>query len=47
MFTTRLPAICPEFGADLPLCQPQRPRLFAKWEKVDGKLTCKWLRQPD
>lgn len=32
----------------LPPIQPVRTyRLYMKWEKVDGKLTCKWLQMPD
>lgn len=30
------------------LAQPAKtPRLYMKWEKVDGKLTCRWLQMPD
>lgn len=32
----------------VPPIQPAKtPRLYMKWEKVDGKLTCKWLQMPD
>jgi hypothetical protein len=32
----------------VPPTQPTKtPRLYMKWEKVDGKLTCKWLQMPD
>lgn len=32
---------------DIPVNKPQHKGLFAKWEMVDGKLICKWLRSPD
>lgn len=27
--------------------QPSPSGLYAKWELVDGRLTCIWLRHPD
>ncbi|MBN3907920.1 MAG: hypothetical protein HWQ35_15585 [Nostoc sp. NMS1] len=27
--------------------QPTSKGLFAKWQKIDGKLTCNWLKNPD
>jgi len=31
----------------LPVSQPIPTGLYAKWEVVEGKLTCIWLKQPD
>jgi hypothetical protein len=32
----------------VPPTQPAKtPRLYMKWETVDGKLICKWLQMPD
>jgi len=31
----------------VPVSQPTPTGLHAKWEMIDGKLTCVWFKQPD
>jgi len=37
----------PLTATSLLVSQPTPTGLYAKWEVVDGKLTCIWLKQPD
>lgn len=35
-------------SASAPVATSQPPRgLFAQWDVLDGKLTCKWVKYPD
>jgi hypothetical protein len=36
-----------QLTAQIPVSRPKHRGLYAKWEKVDGKLICKWFREPD
>jgi len=37
----------PKTVATAPASSPAHTGIYAKWEVVDGKLTCIWLKQPN